>query len=391
MRVAPEGRDRLGAGSARPLRALLLGQGGDERVPGIRGHLQVEELLASALSQHPAIEATVARLPPWSPTARLAGGRWPVLHRLGLDAHEARWHVVEAERGRRRLEWALEQLEADVVHVHSHVVALRLGAQLHRRPTILSVDATITGWSAFRRPEGMPSSLRPILRRERQVLRAASAVVAWTGWSRDAVLREAPEARVPVIHPGVDTRRFTPAPSPHREHGPLRILFVGGRFADKGGFDLLSAAHELGAEVDAVTPIDLPAHAGVRMHRLSAGQPELSELYRRADVFCLPTYRDAAPLAILEAMASGLPVVSTSVAGIPELLDDGRAGCLVPPGDARELHAALEALRDAPAMRRELGSAGRARAVGHYDSVRQGERLAALMRAAVEAREAARR
>src|SRR5262249_51194424 len=74
---------------------------------------------------------------------------------------------------------------------------------------------------------------------------------------------------------------------------------------------------------------------------------EVGRLYREADVFCLPTVQEGFGIVFLEAMASGLPVVATTAAAIPEVVPDGKAGLLVPPGDVEALAAALvELLRD---------------------------------------------
>ncbi len=85
-----------------------------------------------------------------------------------------------------------------------------------------------------------------------------------------------------------------------------------------------------------------------------------AEWLRRADVFCLPSTYEGFPLAILEAMAEGLPVVATRVAGIPEAVEDGASGLLVPPEDDQALAAALLVLLSDPARRRAFGASGRA-------------------------------
>jgi glycosyltransferase involved in cell wall biosynthesis len=81
---------------------------------------------------------------------------------------------------------------------------------------------------------------------------------------------------------------------------------------------------------------------------------------RRADVFCLPSTYEGFPLAILEAMAEGLPVVATRVAGVPEAVEDGASGLLVVPEDDRALATALLALLGDPERRRAFGARGRA-------------------------------
>ena len=78
-------------------------------------------------------------------------------------------------------------------------------------------------------------------------------------------------------------------------------------------------------------------------------------------MFCLPSTYEGFPLAILEAMAAGLPVVATAVAGIPEAVEDGRTGLLVPPEDPAALSAALLRLLRDPRLRGEMGGAGRRR------------------------------
>jgi glycosyltransferase involved in cell wall biosynthesis len=92
---------------------------------------------------------------------------------------------------------------------------------------------------------------------------------------------------------------------------------------------------------------------------LQANSAELLGLYRDADIFCLPTLADASPIAAVEAMASGLPVVVSNVGGIPELVDDGETGLLVRPNDADDLGSKLQVLLDSAALRLRMGAAGR--------------------------------
>jgi glycosyltransferase involved in cell wall biosynthesis len=93
---------------------------------------------------------------------------------------------------------------------------------------------------------------------------------------------------------------------------------------------------------------------------------EMAALYARADVFCLPSTYEGMPLAILEAMAHGLPVVATAVSGNPEAVEDGVSGLLVPPEDSERLAEALIRLLADADLRRELGEAGRARLAASF-------------------------
>jgi glycosyltransferase involved in cell wall biosynthesis len=85
--------------------------------------------------------------------------------------------------------------------------------------------------------------------------------------------------------------------------------------------------------------------------------------------------REGIPVAIMEGSACGIPVVASRLSGIPELVEDGKQGLLVPPGDAGALAAALEALHADPALRLALGREGRAKVVSEFD---QGSNAAAL-------------
>jgi glycosyltransferase involved in cell wall biosynthesis len=89
-----------------------------------------------------------------------------------------------------------------------------------------------------------------------------------------------------------------------------------------------------------------------------------------SDVFVLPSHAEGVPMAMLEAMAFGLPVVTTAVGGIPDVVTDGREGLVVSPGDIDELRQALQTLVDNESLRLDLGRSARLRAsqsdVGRY-------------------------
>jgi glycosyltransferase involved in cell wall biosynthesis len=147
---------------------------------------------------------------------------------------------------------------------------------------------------------------------------------------------------------------------------PVRLLFVGADFARKGGPTLLEAMkYALGAEceLDIVTRdrVDTTGIPNVRVHRgLGPNAPALMSLYEQADIFVFPTEADVLPLAIMEAMASALPVVTTRVGAIAEQITDGVTGCVVPPRDVGALSDCTLRLVRTPHLRREMGLAGRA-------------------------------
>lgn len=111
----------------------------------------------------------------------------------------------------------------------------------------------------------------------------------------------------------------------------------------------------------------LAAESGIDERVLFMGnRNDVADILRLADVSVLPSRAESLPNAIIEAMASGLPVVASNVGGIAELLDGGRCGVLVPPESESALRAAIEMLIDDPSRRAELGKSARNRAESAY-------------------------
>jgi starch synthase len=352
----------------------------------ILGQAQLETALRVGLSEQADVEARFAGLSSMGTlTGLLATRPLPPLAKAQLDFRALRWHMVQSLRARARLRAQLRTWPADVVHVHTQSVALALGATMRSLPVVLSVDTTVRDWCSMpawaHSDFSMASTITPSRALERRALCGAALVLAWSGWARRAVQREAPGANVVELHPGIDLNRYLP--SLRRERPRPRVLFVGGRFKQKGGEDLLAALGDrLGRDMDVelVTPAEVPAQAGVRVHRLESSDPRLLDLFQQADVLALPTYGDAAPWVVLEAMACGTPVVASPVGAIPDMLDEGRAGVLVPYGDPRALGEALGALLDDGARRARLAEAARAHCERNYDARRQFARLAGHLR-----------
>jgi glycosyltransferase involved in cell wall biosynthesis len=348
----------------------------------ILGQGQLDAALRVGLSDaQQSVEAHFAGLSPMGRWSRALASR-PIqpLARANLDFLTLRWHLVQALRAQVQLRRELRAWPADVVHVHSHSIALTMDATMRALPVVLSLDTTVGDWwamPAWPLPHRYaPVTIAPSNVLERRTLTRAALVLAWTDWGRRAVERQAPRARVIEHHPGLDLQRYRPAARGERERP--RVLFVGGRFREKGGADLLTAlGAELGGEVDLdlVTPAAVEERPGVRVHRLGPSDPRLLDLQQQADVLCLPTYGDTNPWVLLEAMACGTAVISTPVGGIADLLDGGRAGVLAPYGDPRALREALLALLGDPDRRAQLAARARLRCEQRYDARRQFARL----------------
>ena len=190
----------------------------------------------------------------------------------------------------------------------------------------------------------------------------------------------APVDRTRVIYGGADPRRFTPAPASQR-HG---VLFVG-RMTPHKGLDRLIRALPADATLtvagssghdprppESDYPALLARLAADRSVRFTGAVPDaqLPELYRSAAVLALPSVErtcygrqveisELLGLSVLEAMASGVPVVASRVGGVPEIVADGETGFLVEPGDVDELHDRLALLLTTPALAGQMGRRAR--------------------------------
>jgi glycosyltransferase involved in cell wall biosynthesis len=343
----------------------------------VLGHAQLDAALHSGLQSTSDVEASFASLTPMSRRAEMLAGR-PVkpFTQAGLDFQTLRWHIVQSARARAQLDHELVAWPADVVHVYSHAISFAMIAAMRRVPVVLATDTTVWDWwamPAWRPTQAYaPLTIAPSRMLERRALQRAALVLARTAWTRRTLERDAPGARVVEYHPGINLNRYRPVP--RRERPRPSVLFVGGRFAEKGGEDLLAALGDgIGRDVDVdiVTPAAVPERPGIRVHRLMPSDPRLLDLQQQADIMCLPTYGDTNPWAVLESMACGTPVISTEVGGIPDMLDDGRAGTVVPHGDRRALGDALRTLLDNPDRRAELAGRARERCEQRYDAQRQ--------------------
>jgi starch synthase len=173
----------------------------------------------------------------------------------------------------------------------------------------------------------------------------------------------APE-KVHVVAPGVDLDQWFPGS--RKQSDKPQLLFVGADFDRKGGRLLLDVyRRHLRDECDlhVVTRYAIAQEPGVHVHtNMKVGDRRLRELYQECDALVLPTLADCFSMAALEAMACGLPVVISAVGGIPEIVIDGQTGMLIDPGSGDSLLQAIRAIIASPALRRQLGRAGRRRA-----------------------------
>jgi len=112
--------------------------------------------------------------------------------------------------------------------------------------------------------------------------------------------------------------------------------------------------------------------------RFLGWQRDLGPIFRSWDIFAMPSLEEGLGMAGLEAMAEGLPVVATSVGGLPEVVEDGQTGYLVPPSDVMALSGRLRLLILDPKRRQAMGAAGRERARNHFSVDRMVREIAAI-------------
>ena len=192
--------------------------------------------------------------------------------------------------------------------------------------------------------------------------------------------------RVRVIYNAVDAR---PEPAPRPATGPVVIAAVAVLREEKGHEDLLDAFAVVAAvrpEVRLLLIGDGPRRAALAARADAAGirdrvtflgaRTDVEEILRGVDVVCLASFTiENFPYAILEAMAAARPVVCTAVGGLPELVEDGVTGLLVPARAPAALAGRLLELVDDPQLRARMGAAGRARALTRFAVAAQAERV----------------
>ena len=199
------------------------------------------------------------------------------------------------------------------------------------------------------------------------------------------LVRPALWGKFEVVRLGVDPVILTPSSrtgSAGEESRPLEIVCTGRLVPAKGQMVLLEALRLLrarglvlkatlvgaGEELEALR--DFSAQHGLEHQVVFAGglsHPATLTHLRRADLFALASFAEGIPVALMEAMSLGLPCVSTTIAGIPELIRSGVDGLLVPPANAVALADALETLAADPRLRRTLGAAARQRVIARYN------------------------
>lgn len=279
-------------------------------------------------------------------------------------------------RGLRMARRLLKQHRYDVSFAFAGVPAGALSYVLsltHGLPYVLSLQGPdVPGFEA--RYNYLYPLLTPLIKK---IWRRASAV---TAISADQVLlahRTMPDQPLVIIPNGVETELFAPASDEMKR--PFTIICVARLIERKGQHHLLQALAQL--RVTCTQPLRLifvgTGDAEAQLRGLAdslqvaeavtfkgfVSREQMPTLYREADVFVLPSQQEGMSIALLEAMASGLPVIVTDTGGTAELVTQGQNGEIVPWSDVHALTRALHNLLNAETLRRQMGAESRRRAL----------------------------
>ncbi len=228
---------------------------------------------------------------------------------------------------------------------------------------------------------------------EEKMLERANKIIAVSHFTKRELLEyyKIPEEKIRVIHNGVDPNKFQPAKDKRKikeelgfNPNDLAIVSVGRLYARKGLFTLIesmpavvkrfkNARFIISGKGQSDEMRKLIAYAekiGVKDNIIFTGyypDKKLPKLYQAADVFAFSTFYEHHPFAVLEALSTGLPVVTTSVGGIPETIESGKNGFLVEPFNPKQFADRILYLLEYPAEALEMGSLARKTILERFD------------------------
>ena len=314
-------------------------------------------------------------------------------HRYG----SARIKAITALQAWIRVAILLHRLDAPLVHVQMASRAsfwrksiVCLMARLARRPYLLHVHGG--EFLHFYEKESGRAAQRFI----RNIFANAALVIALSEEWRERLLRICPVANVEVLSNAVALPDLAERAN-LSERDPVEdttLLFLGDISRGKGTFDLIRSFARVAPRFPRLKLVCGGLGSIDDAHRLAVGldvgervvcpgwlDPERKRaVFSNATIFVLPSYAEGMPMALLEAMSWGLPVITTAVGGIPQLITHEINGLLLSPGDIDGMAAGIARLMSDPELRQKLGSAARATVAGSYSLEKAVERLERIYR-----------
>ncbi len=206
----------------------------------------------------------------------------------------------------------------------------------------------------------------------RLALKKANVVTAVSRFTASLIQQDLGITRpLRIIYNSVDVDCFTPKQSFAPKRKEVRVFYSGNLSLRKGSQWLLSIAKQLKGNICIYYTQGLRTRSILPPNpRLKSIGPvsfdEMPERYREMDVLLMPTVREGFSLSVLEAMASGLPVVASNCSSLPEQIDDGKGGFLCPVGDVEAFADKINLLSDSPELRREMGEYNRFKVESHF-------------------------
>jgi len=305
----------------------------------------------------------------------------PTLTRAGAAAHLPRWHpryYIKVVRNMLHFLYAIRSIRtmasnADLAHVHissygSTVRKYAVVRTLSGRaiPLILHNHGGMYRMFYNRLPNLMKA-------RVQYIFQQAAGVIVLSEPMREFHRRELVPADRPVWL--LPNPVVWPQECPKELEG-VHLLFLGRLGSHKGSDRVLQALAQLPEDVRTRVRLRMAGDGAVESMRVMARRlgiesqvdirswiegAEKERWLRECDVFILPSRAEGLPMAMLEAMAYGQAVIASPVGGIPEWVDDGQEGFLVPPDDIAAISAAIQRLAESPALRRQMGQRARQR------------------------------
>lgn len=314
-------------------------------------------------------------------------------HRQGFRAFELKQNTPHFLAAVREVAGHLRRLDADLLCCSGYKPDL-IG-WLAARSVGVPVIAVAHGWTAATRKVRLYEAL------DRIILRQMDCTVCVSAAQADKVYRAGvPAARVRIIRNAIGSDCFAPADPTDRErllrlfpHSPRLIVGAAGRLSPEKGFSVLVEAAALCRRLDPGISFvlfgDGPLRPelerqinrfGLQRHFILAGfRSDVTRFLPHLDLLAMPSFTEGLPVALLEAFAAGLPVVASAVGGIPEVVEEGVNGYLVPSGDAAALARRILDLAARPKdFRAVLGTAGQQRVRDDFSLEAQGEQYRQL-------------
>lgn len=280
--------------------------------------------------------------------------------------------------------------QQQIQHLHNHFP--------DSSGTVAMLAAELGGFSFSFTMHGPYIFFEPMRWRLDEKLKRALFVCCISDFCRSQGMIYAPMeqwSQMHIVHCGVEPALFEPVT--HQQIGH-RLLYTGRLAAVKGlpilleSLVTLKASHPdllltvIGDGADRESLEQLTAQLNLTDHVKFVGyqsQAKVRQYMQQTDVFVLPSFAEGVPVSLMEALAAGVPVVTTQIAGVGELVENGVSGYLVPPGNAQRLADRIAKLLNDPALRTQFGAAGRLKVAKEFDIQQEAAWLCQIMTAAL--------